>query len=547
MFKSAKKITVLLCGLVATTPLFAFDAPQAQARIVGGSDMTIDNAPSTVALLSNQRLAETGSYYQSQNCGGTVIDAYWVLTAAHCLKTPTGATIRPQDISVLMGTTDLNAPINQPVGVTNIILHSGYNAATHANDIALLRLEYAALVPATPLDTNGVVDNDVALIAGWGALNPAGNGPQYFESHLKGALVYMIAGDECERVYSAYSGQVDERNICAGLGNGGVDACQGDSGGPLYRVDQNNPSNLRLSGVVSWGHGCGDANAPGIYAKVSAYTNWIAQQSGVTANQSSYNDVPVQNTTDITNQTDIGTDPVPTNFTQDSRARSGGGSNGFFILSLLAMIAAVRNRGTKLNNANIDDSQESTAPSTANEAVESQSLEQRVMQLDWLRNSNTKQAVAVAAIAAAVSGCSAHSATPDSFDIQRFPIGDYYDEVIAAANTLWRQAPSCTLIKTAYGNDRRAYFLETCTFSAQRDNTFCGARPTWAEYRFLESQLIQVSLEFDLIDDKDSYDDCVDTLVQRSTGLHHQTKAVEGRFITTVSDAKALSKTQTVQ
>ena len=47
----------------------------------------------------------------------------------------------------------------------------------------------------------------------------------------------------------------------------------GDSGGPL--VDTRN--NI-LVGVVSWGTGCSLAGYPGVYARVSAASEWIKQQ-----------------------------------------------------------------------------------------------------------------------------------------------------------------------------------------------------------------------------------------------------------------------------
>ncbi|CAL8124184.1 unnamed protein product [Orchesella dallaii] len=71
-------------------------------------------------------------------------------------------------------------------------------------------------------------------------------------------------------------------SFCAG-GELRNDACQGDGGGPLVcRADDPNTGDsgtgyYELTGLVSWGFGCGRENVPGVYVKVSSFIGWIHQ------------------------------------------------------------------------------------------------------------------------------------------------------------------------------------------------------------------------------------------------------------------------------
>ncbi|CAN7975025.1 unnamed protein product, partial [Ixodes persulcatus] len=58
--------------------------------------------------------------------------------------------------------------------------------------------------------------------------------------------------------------------FCAG--SPGKDACQGDSGGTALKKEGNSSI---LVGVVSFGEDCGVD--PGIYTRVTAYTDWIPE------------------------------------------------------------------------------------------------------------------------------------------------------------------------------------------------------------------------------------------------------------------------------
>jgi secreted trypsin-like serine protease len=71
---------------------------------------------------------------------------------------------------------------------------------------------------------------------------------------------------------------ISSAQVCAG-GTLGKDACKGDSGGPLMAyASASAKSFFYLLGIVSYGPPCGTSSInprPSVYAKVSAYIDWI--------------------------------------------------------------------------------------------------------------------------------------------------------------------------------------------------------------------------------------------------------------------------------
>ena len=90
---------------------------------------------------------------------------------------------------------------------------------------------------------------------------------------LKFVPVPLITNEKCANPHTVHeTSSITSNMICAGYLEGGKGVCYGDSGGPLMV-----PSNESavIYGIVSFGYGCAQPDAPGVYSRVANYINWI--------------------------------------------------------------------------------------------------------------------------------------------------------------------------------------------------------------------------------------------------------------------------------
>ncbi|XP_073796774.1 transmembrane protease serine 7 isoform X2 [Danio rerio] len=104
-------------------------------------------------------------------------------------------------------------------------------------------------------------------VTGWGYRSEQ---DKVLPTVLQKAEVNVLSQSECKRSY----GPVSPRMLCAGVPSGEQDACRGDSGGPLSCQAQTG-SRWFLTGIVSWGSGCGRPYLPGVYTRVAKFIDWI--------------------------------------------------------------------------------------------------------------------------------------------------------------------------------------------------------------------------------------------------------------------------------
>ena len=230
--------------------------------IVGGVEAQRGAWPGTVALYKGS----------SQVCGGSLVAASWVVTAAHCVSagSTTGGISR-----IVVGRHRLSSSEGEAITVKRAIRHPRYNSSRYDNDIALLELTRPAVSPRTKVvrteQLGAVAPNANVTVVGWGATREGGSSSDV----LREVSVPIIANPTC-RTYSGYS-SVTDNMICAGFTSGARDSCQGDSGGPLFLLV--GAEKLQV-GVVSWGIGCARARAPGVYTRLGNYLAWMKETSG---------------------------------------------------------------------------------------------------------------------------------------------------------------------------------------------------------------------------------------------------------------------------
>ncbi|MFE2521715.1 S1 family peptidase [Streptomyces mirabilis] len=253
------KTTAALCtataAAAATALLCAPGAVAAPQPIVGGTTTTTTAYPFMMQITDAS---------QNQFCGGTLVAANKVVTAAHCMVGETTSSVR-----VIGGRTYLNGTNGTVSKVSKIWINPDYTDATNGDDVAVLTLSTSmSYTPASYVastDTSVYATGATARIIGWGTTSESGSS----SNQLRTATVPIVSNSSCSGSYG--SDFVASDMVCAGYTNGGTDTCQGDSGGPLLIGGV-------LAGITSWGNGCAEAGYPGVYTRLTTFSNLVKTQ-----------------------------------------------------------------------------------------------------------------------------------------------------------------------------------------------------------------------------------------------------------------------------
>jgi hypothetical protein len=208
-------------------------AGAAKPAIVGGSQITIGQAPWQVAV---EAMIPEEKDFVKILCGGSILDAAHIVTAAHCVFDPkTGEVTPAEDFTVRTGTSNLAShgePEEQERVVTNVRAHPYYTYTPDSgqvlpDDIAVLTLQEPLLLgpaaAAIPMVSPGAspAEGTLVTLTGFGEENPLID-----ELNDKLYSLGMTVGwpREC-------GGENDAVLLCASSPSG--TPCNGDSGGGL--------------------------------------------------------------------------------------------------------------------------------------------------------------------------------------------------------------------------------------------------------------------------------------------------------------------------
>ncbi|WP_433517302.1 S1 family peptidase [Nonomuraea sp. CA-143628] len=269
--RSAALATLMALGLALITTTTAA-AGVNHAAIIGGRDAT-----ETYSFMASFRLSEVPNHH----CGGALIAADWVVTAAHCK-----GLMKPGETRVRIGSLDRDKG-GVVARVKRIVTHPDWSGrdsdGERKGDLELIQLDRRVnLAPIRIADSPGRV-GDPSRVIGWGMTCESMARCENGSEKLQELDTVRVPDKRCVDLNSGTELCTSDR---AGRA---ASACHGDSGGPQIRMIA---GRWELIGATSrdgddvderMGGGAGCSTNPdggpgvGVWTDVTHYRSWITR------------------------------------------------------------------------------------------------------------------------------------------------------------------------------------------------------------------------------------------------------------------------------
>ncbi|XP_070502514.1 chymotrypsin-1-like isoform X2 [Chironomus tepperi] len=261
-FLYSEKYIMDLKALILVICAFNFYAESSEIVpfVVNGTDATIEEFPFLASL----------QYNRTHFCGSTIINEWWILTAAHCVFK-----LQIELFRVLVESTYLDNSNPNLVQVDYWLIHDGYDASDYyIHDVAVVKLKEPLNIKLFDWKVKFATKSAYyptgtpAVLAGWGTNGTVGSR----QNTLQKVNLQVYTARDCDALHA---GIVRSTNICGGVEGGWQGQCIGDSGGPLL-------VNGVQVGIVSWSvKTCTTPPYPGVYTSVGHYIDWIEDKIGL--------------------------------------------------------------------------------------------------------------------------------------------------------------------------------------------------------------------------------------------------------------------------